>query len=92
MENSIIQEAQEIIHGPRAESYGPASKSFSNIAKGWSVLLGVEVTPEQVAMCMTWLKLCRESNKHQRDNLVDIIGYTALIEKMKNEQERDNTI
>lgn len=87
MEKSIIQEAQEIINGPRAEAYGPASKSFSNIAKGWSVLLGVEVTPEQVCQCMIWLKLCRESNKHQRDNLVDIIGYTALIEKIKNEQQ-----
>jgi hypothetical protein len=32
---------------------------------------------------MIGLKLLRESNSHSRDNLVDIAGYTALLEQIE---------
>lgn len=79
---SILQEAENLINGDRAESYGDAKENFENIAKGWSVLFGKEVTARQVGLAMAWLKICRENNNHKRDNLVDLAGYAALIERL----------
>lgn len=85
MDKSILQEAEEIVNGERAQPYGPALTSFSNIAKGWSVITGTEITPQQVGLMMMWLKICRENNKHQRDNLTDVAGYAHLVQKMEEE-------
>ena len=82
MSKTVLEEAGEIIAGERREAYGPARRSFERIAAGWSVLLGVEVSVEQVAHCMIWLKLCRETNKPGRDNRVDICGYVALLDTL----------
>lgn len=78
---TILEEAAEVINGPRREAYGDAKESFSRIAAVWSSILKHPVTARDVALCMTGLKLCRESNAHGRDNLVDAVGYLALIEK-----------
>jgi hypothetical protein len=79
---SVLIEADIIINGERKEAYGDAKTSFENIAAGWSVIAGVPLTGSQVALCMVWLKVCREAHSHKRDNLVDIAGYTALMEKL----------
>jgi len=79
---SILQEAERLINGDRREEYGDVKDSFNNIAAGWSVSFGKEVTGKQVALAMAWLKICRENNKSKRDNIVDIAGYAALIEKL----------
>lgn len=79
---TILEEAEEIINGPRRASYGPVEESFERVALVWSGILGTKVTAIQVALMMTGLKLCREGNAHHRDNLVDIVGYTLLLEKL----------
>ena len=79
---SIVDEAQEIITGARRQSYGSVEESFKNSALIWSGILGIEITPQQISLCMIGLKLQRESNSHKRDNLVDIIGYTLLSEQL----------
>jgi len=79
---SILQEAERLINGDRREAYGDAKTMFDNIAKGWSVIFGKEVTGKQVALAMAWLKICRENNKSKRDNIVDGAAYLALIEKL----------
>ena len=56
---------------------------FENIAAGWAVIFKDGVTPKRVSLAMIWLKICRENNKHGRDNLVDIAGYAALIFKTR---------
>ena len=48
----VLKEATDLINGPRAEEYGPPEVNFTNIAKGWSVIIGMEVTAEEVALCM----------------------------------------
>ena len=92
MNKSILKEAEEIVNGERAQAYGPALPSFSNIAKGWSVITGSEITPQQVGLMMMWLKICRENNKHQRDNLVDAAGYAHLVQKMEDEKETNSPV
>lgn len=59
----------------RKENYGEASAMFENIAVIWSVLLGVKITPRQVALCMVALKLLRENHTHNDDNIVDLASY-----------------
>lgn len=77
----ILQEAIDTICGPRRDAYGPAFESFSRIARMWSVYLDYQVAAHDVAMLMVLFKVCRESNKHGHDNLIDIAGYAALAEE-----------
>ncbi len=79
---SILLEAEQIINGPRRDSYGDAKDSFARIALLWSEVIGTPVTTRQVAQCMIALKLCRDINKPDRDNMVDIAGYAGLVERL----------
>lgn len=74
---SILTEAQRLVHGPRQATYGHPFDDFTRIGKVWAVVLGVpEVSPEQVALCMAGLKLCRLINEpDHRDSRVDMAGY-----------------
>jgi hypothetical protein len=81
--HALYEEAERTISGPRRGDYGDAAESFRRIALTWSAVLGVKVTPQQVALCMVGLKICREANAHKHDSLVDICGYTGLIAEME---------
>jgi len=77
---SILQEAQALIHGDRQATYGHPRDNLGRIARLWSVVLGVDVTPEQVCLCMVQVKIARQVHRPKRDNLVDAAGYLALDE------------
>ena len=78
--DEILQEAERMINGPRAKDYGDAYLNHDRIAKMWRVLLGHDVTVEQVYMCMIAVKLSRliETPTHE-DSAIDICGYGALL-------------
>lgn len=82
---SVLQEAEALINGDREQDYGAVTTNFANIAKGWSVIFGCNVTPKQVGLAMAWLKIARETNKAKRDNIVDACGYLGLVEKLEKE-------
>lgn len=84
---SILQRAHNLINGPRAKAYGNAFDNWSRTAKIWSVILGIEVTPEQAALCMIGTKLAREVHMKQEDNLLDIAGYIGVHELIVGERE-----
>ena len=88
---NILQEADKITDGDREKCYGSPLHDFTRVAKLWSVILGAEVKPEHVALCMIQIKISREINKHKRDNLVDIAGYARVLEKLLDE-ERHNLL
>ena len=81
---SILFEAHNLVHGVRGEDYGHPYEDFSRTAKIWSAILGVDVTPEQVALCMIGVKISRECNKPKRDNRVDIAGYAEALDMVVN--------
>lgn len=83
MNKNILQEAEDLIYGDRQAAYGSASQNFSNIAKGWSVIFGKEITAEQVGLAMVWVKLARQTHRPQRDNLVDAAGYIGCVDKVQ---------
>lgn len=79
--DTILAEADRIVNGQRREDYGGPFESFSDIARGWAMVLGVEVTPEQVGLCMIQLKVARAKNGgFHRDSFVDIAGYAQCME------------
>lgn len=80
---TIFEEANRIIHGERRSDYGAAHESFARIAIGWSEILEHSVTPTQVALCMTWLKIARFLKSNDRDSLVDLCGYTGLAAQLE---------
>lgn len=74
-----LREAARIISGERDKQYGGPEENFTRIAKVWSVILGVEVTSEDVAMCMVGVKVARYASKSgfQPDTWIDIAGYAG---------------
>lgn len=85
---SILQEAERIINGPRRDAYGPPLESFQAVARGWSEILRKKlkepITGHESALMMGWFKIVRESNAHERDNLTDGCGYLALGDSVWN--------
>lgn len=87
---NILKEADSLIHGDRNNSYGSYERESERIAKGWSLILGIEVKPEQVPLMMIWLKVSREAFRHKQDNLVDIAGYAGLAAELWEEPDVDD--
>jgi hypothetical protein len=77
--HECLDEAARIIAGQRDKQYGGPEDNFLRIAKIWSVILGVPVTREDVAMMMVGLKVARYGAKSgfQPDTWTDIAGYAA---------------
>ena len=75
----MLAEASSIISGARDKQYGGPEDNFERIAKIWSVIFGIEVTKEDVAMAMVAVKVARYASKSgfQPDTWVDIAGYAA---------------
>lgn len=75
----MLAEACDIISGARAKQYGGPEDNFERIAKLWSVIFGIKVTKEDVAMAMVAVKVARYASKSgfQPDTWVDIAGYAA---------------
>ena len=86
---SALDKAKEIVWGDREKTYGDPGINLERIALGWSVIFGVEVTAEQVAWAMVWLKTAREVNAVSEDNLVDAVGYLALIDRIRAEKVKE---
>lgn len=90
MSDSILQEAEKIVHGDRGDSYGHPYDNFKQTAELWSAILGVPVSIKQVGLCMVAVKISRECHAPKRDNLVDIAGYAETIcMALEKEREKD---
>jgi hypothetical protein len=74
-----LREAATIIAGDRDVQYGGPEENFTRIAKIWSVIVGAEISPEDVAMMMVGLKVARYASKSgfQPDTWIDIAGYAG---------------
>lgn len=82
---TLLQQAHEIIHGDREQTYGDAGKNLRVIAEYWSIHLSattgekITLTPQDVCGMMILLKQARLANSpNHRDSLMDIAGYAGL--------------
>ena len=75
----ILKEALRLTSTDRQKNYGEPLINHQRIADIWSVLLGVEITPSQVALCMVGVKLARlvETPDHL-DSFIDLCAYGAI--------------
>ena len=90
---SILTEAEDIVNGARATDYGSAKESFERISKLANLMFNKEeremmhvfrdITPSMVVKVLMAVKIARESNKHKRDNLVDLCGYAELLNRVE---------
>jgi hypothetical protein len=88
---TILKEAHAIIYGDREKTYGHPSKNLKTIAVMWNAYLnakvgGDDISAKDVAALMMLVKVARFANDPtHRDNLVDICGYAALVERCDEE-------
>jgi hypothetical protein len=83
----IDQEARRLVYGERAATYGHPRGDFEIIAKMWSGILSPvlsdDITPEQVALCMSALKLARlAKSPDHHDSAVDAVGYLLCLRRL----------
>jgi hypothetical protein len=91
--NEILNTAGHLIDNDRAAEYGPARKNFEDIAKGWSVIFGVEIKAEQVGPAMAWLKIARlAKNETHIDSYIDAAAYMALGGEIATETETADNV
>ncbi len=83
---NILEEANKLVDGDRNKDYGSPLEDFRRTAKMWSAIIGIEIDPRKIPLCMIALKISRECNKPKKDNLVDIAGYARTLEKTIIEQ------
>ena len=78
----LLQHAAGVIKH-RERIYGPPQELFAQIARRWSLVLGVEVSPAQVALCLIDLKLARLiRDPSHLDSIADVAGYAACLREV----------
>ena len=78
----LLDTAAKLITEDRANEYDTkedATKNFTRIGNLWEQVLGIEVPPEKVALCMVMVKVSRLiANPQHKDSYIDGAGYFAL--------------
>lgn len=83
---SILQEAQRLIHGERNKNYGHPRENFKDIAALFSGYLGQEISDIDVANLMILVKVARVKGAgYHRDSFTDIAGYAGCVERIYEE-------
>lgn len=74
-----LMNGHRLVHGQRGEKYGHPFEDFGRTADTVNALLGhkfnAPLGPEDIALIMVCVKLSREMNHPQADNLTDAAGY-----------------
>lgn len=80
---SILSEAEEIVNGSRHSDYGDAANNFHRIANVVnSMYPQLNINAQQCCAVLMAVKLIREGFRHKRDNLVDLCGYTHIMNEI----------
>lgn len=75
---SVLNEANRIVNGERANVYGGPEDSFKTIGDLWQAYAGVAFSPADVAIMLGLLKVARlKTSPNHRDSWVDLAGYAA---------------
>jgi len=78
---SILNEADRLVHGDRNEAYAHPAVDYECTAAFWRAAIkrryGIDVplTPDFCCLMMALMKLSREAGKPKEDTRVDICGY-----------------
>mgnify|MGYP000989356452 CR=1 FL=1 len=83
---SILEEAMAILDGDRESDYGDPVANFNRIADIASSISRTKISPEQCVVVMMAVKLSREQYKHKRDNLVDLVAYAEILNRIREQK------
>jgi len=87
----LAEYASRLVFDERNDDYGHPLDNLERAARIWSVILNIEVSAENVALCMVGMKMARELNKPKLDNTVDGIGYWLTLAEIRQERvKRDS--
>jgi len=88
MNKNQLLDACKVALNSRGQHYGKVLENHNRIAKIWSIILGLDITEEQVALMMVGLKVARliETPDHQ-DSILDIAGYAAVMSECVEEKK-----
>lgn len=79
---TILAAAASCVCGDREKDYGSPEKNFDVAAKLCSAYLGVELTPDDVAIILALVKISRMQRGSgegiKNDNYIDLAGYAAI--------------
>ena len=75
----ILAQAEKYINGEKDEVYGTPLINHQRIAQLWQVVLGTEISPAEVAICMALVKVARlvQTPDHE-DSYIDAAAYMAI--------------
>ena len=76
---TVLEEAADI-SSKRELAYGSPAPHFKSVAVVWSEIIGCEISPDKVPLCMAALKIIRQAHLPKRDNMVDAAGYLHLTQ------------
>lgn len=84
----ILDEAKRLTATDRNEIYGDPYTNHKRIADLWSVYLETEISPSQVALCLSLVKIARliESPTHL-DSYIDLAAYSAIAGEISDASE-----
>jgi hypothetical protein len=86
--DDFFRRCKELIE-QRQIDYALPDINLSRIAKSWSEYLGFFVSPYDVCVMMTMLKLSRLCNGYHQDSLEDAACYMALASKLSETRIED---
>lgn len=84
----IAAYAARLVSDDRQGEYGHPLDNLDRAARIWSVILGADVTAEQVALCMVGMKIARQVHKPKPDTVIDIIGYALTLHMVEVERAK----
>lgn len=94
MAESVLQEAQRLVHGDRGQDYGHPIDNHACTAELLSAFLfrkyrvRLPLAAEDVAVFNILQKISREANAHKRDGMVDVAGYAENVQMIHDERAR----
>lgn len=84
---TILQEAQRLVHGNRQALYGHPIEDYTRTGRIWGAILGIpDIDPRIACLMMAAVKISREVNKPKRDNRVDLAGYAECADMVAEKQ------
>lgn len=99
---TVLQEAQRLVHGDRGASYGHPIEDYEATGRIWAATLdrwlrqqpGFEdapplpdIDPRIAALMMVGVKVSREAHRPKRDNRTDMAGYAECVDMIAQRQD-----